>query len=122
MSLPQHGWSVRDIASPDDIRAVERQPYGQVIPFRSTFDLIRHSAARVPDKAALLFQVDADPEGRILQWSYSELLKQIVQAADLFRQCGIRRGDPIAILAPNIPSTHVALWGAQLAGCAFPIN
>lgn len=122
MSLPQHGWSVRDIASPDDIRAIERQPYEQVIPFRSTFDLIRHSADRAPDKAALLFQVDADLEGRVLQWSYRELLKQIVQAADLFRQCGIRRGDPIAILAPNIPSTHVALWGAQLAGCAFPIN
>ncbi len=122
MSLPQHDWSVRDIASADDIRAIERQPYGQVIPFRSTFDLIRHSAARVPDKAALIFQVDADVNGEILKWSYSGLLEQIVRAANLFRQCGIGRGDPVAILAPNIPSTHVALWGAQLAGCVFPIN
>ena len=28
----------------------------------------------------------------------------------------------VAILAPNIPATHYALWGAQVAGRACPIN
>ncbi|MEZ5730140.1 MAG: hypothetical protein R3E48_20495 [Burkholderiaceae bacterium] len=28
----------------------------------------------------------------------------------------------MAILAPHLPATQVALWGAQLAGAALPLN
>lgn len=54
--------------------------------------------------------------------SYAELLAQIHRAANLFRAMGVGPDDAVAILAPNIPETQFALWGAQLAGKACPIN
>lgn len=119
---PQRNWSVPDIDTVQDLRRIEQQPLEQSVPFTSTIDLIRYSATRAPDRAALLFQVNASLDSEVLTWTYAKLLQQIVQAANLFRKLGVQRHDSVAILAPNMPSTHVALWGAQLAGCAFPIN
>ena len=54
--------------------------------------------------------------------SYAQLLAGIHRAANLFRSLGVGAQDAVALLAPNIPATHAALWGAQLAGRACPIN
>lgn len=118
----QRNWTLPDIDTVQDLRRIEQHPLEQSVPFTSTIDLIRYSATRAPDRAALLFQVDAGLDSEVLTWTYAELLGQIIQAANLFRKLGVRRHDSVAILAPNMPSTHIALWGAQLAGCAFPIN
>ena len=53
---------------------------------------------------------------------YRELLAQIHRAANLFRAMGAGPADAVAILAPNIPETQFALWGAQIAARACPIN
>jgi len=119
---PQRNWSLPNVDTVQDTRRIEQQPLEVSVPFTSTIDLIRYSAARAPDRTALLFQVEAAPGSEVLTWTYDLLLEQIVQAANLFRQLGVQRHDAVAILAPNMPSTHIALWAAQLAGCAFPIN
>lgn len=118
----QRDWALPDINTVRDLRRIDRQPLEQAVPFTSTIDLIQHSASRSPDRAALLFQVNARPESPVLTWTYAKLLEQTIQAANLLRQLGVQHEDAVAILAPNMPSTHIALWAAQLAGCAFPIN
>ena len=45
-----------------------------------------------------------------------------MRAATALRASGATRTCKIALLAPNILSTHVALWAAELAGVVFPIN
>ncbi|MBE7941524.1 MULTISPECIES: AMP-binding protein [Ramlibacter] len=105
-----------------DIEALEATPYEDAIPARTTYGLIARAAARFADRPAFVFLptggLDTVPE-RI---SYARLLARIHQAANLFRSLGVGPGDAVAILAPNVPATHYALWGAQLAGCACPIN
>jgi len=53
---------------------------------------------------------------------YDELLARTTQAANLFRKLGVGPNDAVAILGPNMPETHYALWGAEIAGRACPIN
>ncbi|RYF16294.1 MAG: acyl-CoA synthase [Comamonadaceae bacterium] len=105
-----------------DIEALERTPYAQAIPERTTYGLIRRAAQRFPDRIAFSFLPDgelATPSQRI---AYRELLANVHRAANLFRRLGVGPDDAVAILAPNIPATQYALWGAQLAGRACPIN
>jgi len=105
-----------------DIEALERTPYGQAIPARTTYGLIARAAQRFGGRIAFSYLPDgalATPPVRI---TYTELLANVHRAANLFRRLGVGPDDAVAILAPNIPSTQYALWGAQLAGRACPIN
>ena len=110
------------IRSLTDIEALERTPYEQAIPARTTWGLIAHAAQRFGDRVALRYLPDADLASAPRDVRYAELLQQIRRAANLFRALGVGPQDAVAILAPNIPETHFALWGAQLAGRACPIN
>jgi fatty-acyl-CoA synthase len=105
-----------------DIEALESTPYEQAIPARTTYGLIARAAERHGARTAFTFLPDGDlatPPQRI---TYAELLANVHRAANLFRRLGVGPDDAVAILAPNIPATHYALWGAQLAGRACPIN
>ncbi|WP_020656047.1 AMP-binding protein [Massilia niastensis] len=105
-----------------DIAAAERRPYEDAVPFPTTSSLLEAAAATYGDAPALRFLVDADSDAPPLEWSFSTLWRQVRQAANLYRSLGLKHGEPVALFVPHIPSAHVALWGAQLAGCAFPIN
>lgn len=121
-SITGRYWSPPVINDPGSVERIESVPYDKSVPFSSTIDLILHNARQYPEQPALLFQVEARLESPTLTWTYRELADQILRAGALLRQAGVQRHDPVAILAPNIPSTHVAVWGAQLAGHVFPIN
>ncbi|HVE55055.1 MAG TPA: AMP-binding protein, partial [Ramlibacter sp.] len=105
-----------------DIEALERTPYEQAIPARSTYGLIARAAGRFGDRIAFTYLPDGDLATPPVQVTYRELLANIHRAANLFRRLGVGPADGVALLAPNIPATHYALWGAQLAGRACPIN
>jgi fatty-acyl-CoA synthase len=105
-----------------DIEALERTPYEQAIPERTTYGLIARAAQRFGDRTAFTYLPDGDPATPPRHISYRELIANIHRAANLFRRLGVGPDDAVAILAPNIPATHYALWGAQVAGRASPIN
>jgi fatty-acyl-CoA synthase len=54
--------------------------------------------------------------------TFSELLTDVHKAANMFRQKGIRRHSPVAIISPNCDELITATLAAQLAGIAAPIN
>ncbi len=110
---------IRNLA---DIQSLEQQPYDSAIPARTTYGLIASAAARFPDRNAFTFLPDGDLQTAPRQVTYRELLSQVHRAANLFRSMGAGPDDAVAILAPNIPETQFALWGAQLASKACPIN
>ncbi|MBI5275629.1 MAG: AMP-binding protein [Burkholderiales bacterium] len=105
-----------------DIEALERTPYGQAIPARTTYGLIERTAIAFPDRAAFVYLPDGDLATAPERITYRDLLANVQRAANLFRSLGVGPDESVAILAPNIPSTQYALWGAQLAGRACPIN
>ena len=105
-----------------DIEALERTPLAQVAPARTTYGLIAAAARRFPERDAFVFLPDGELETPPLRITYASLLANVHRAANLFRSLGVGACDSVAILAPNIPSAQYALWGAQVAGRACPIN
>ncbi|WP_053076806.1 acyl-CoA synthetase [Caenimonas sp. SL110] len=105
-----------------DIDALERTPYEEAIPARTTYGLIARAAQRFGDRTAFAYLASGELDAVAQRISYAALLAQIHRAANLFRSLGVGRNDAVAILAPNVPSTQYALWGAQVAGRACPIN
>jgi fatty-acyl-CoA synthase len=105
-----------------DIEALERTPYDEAIPARTTYGLIARAAECFPQRIAFTFLPDGELDTPPQRVTYRELLANIHRAANLFRRLGVGPDDAVAILGPNIPSTHYALWGAQVAGRACPIN
>ncbi|MGE3346531.1 MAG: acyl-CoA synthetase [Ramlibacter sp.] len=113
------GAALRSLA---DIHALERLPREQAMPAATTWGLIAAAAQRHPDRVALRYLPDADLRRAARDVRYAELAAQVQRAANVFRAMGVGPDDAVAILAPNIPETQFALWGAQLAGKACPIN
>ena len=110
------------VASLADIEALEATPYERVLPVPTTYGLIAAAAARFPARDAFRFLPDAGLSTAPHRVNYATLLERIHQAANLFRSLGVGPDDTVAILAPNLPETQFALWGAQVAGRACPIN
>jgi len=79
-------------------------------------DLISRNAAFTPDKAALRF------EGATL--TYAQLDARIAQAARALKsECGVTRGDRVAILSLNRPDYLVLLYAcARLGAMLVPMN
>jgi fatty-acyl-CoA synthase len=105
-----------------DTEALERTPYEEAIPARTTYGLIARAAQLYGERTAFTYLPDGELATRPLRTSYRELLANVRRAANLFRRLGVGEQDAVAILGPNIPSAHFALWGAQVAGRACPIN
>jgi fatty-acyl-CoA synthase len=105
-----------------DIEALETTPWPELVPVRSTYELLRQACVRHPDRTALRFMLTADPLARDVALSYQGLFGHVTQAANAFHHAGVTAGDAVALLLPNLPETHYALFGAQAAGIANPIN
>lgn len=105
-----------------DIRAIEAAGLAAFLPHATPFDLIEQSARNQPDRLAVRFIKTLGPEGSQQTLSYGQFVDRIRQAANLFRKLGVRESDAVAILAPHTLSTQIALWAAELAGRACPIN
>jgi fatty-acyl-CoA synthase len=105
-----------------DIDAIERGGWEAFLPFATPFGLIESAASQRPDACALHYLADSDHPERNVQTSYGMLVHKIRQAANLFRRLGVGPNDPVAILMPHVPSSQIALWGAEVAGIACPIN
>lgn len=110
------------IRSLADIEAIERQPYEAAVEPKHILDLFRLSAERHGNRTALIYLSTPDPDGPAQHYSYRDLLDQIRRAANLFRAAGVAEDEAVAILLPNIPEAHFALWGAEIAARACPIN
>lgn len=105
-----------------DIAALETMAWQEVLPARTTYDLLRMAQARHPDRTALRFVLNGDPQARDFSLSYQGLVGRITQAANAFHRAGVKPGEAVALMLPNLPDTHFALFGAQAAGIANPIN
>ncbi len=54
--------------------------------------------------------------------SYQQLAQKVTQMANALSALGITRQDVTSIISPNFPEMYVALWGAETAGIANPVN
>jgi long-chain acyl-CoA synthetase len=87
------------------------EPYDEL----TLVDVVRRQAARRPHAPALRF------EGAVT--TYGEMLAQAEAFARGLEQGGVKRGDRVALLLPNVPQFVIAELGAWMAGAIVaPIN
>ncbi len=110
------------IASHADVERIESRPYGEYMAHASVFDALADAAARHGERPALSFVVDADKPESTRRWTHREFLADVRRAANAFRLLADGEEPRVALLLPAIPQMYFALWGAETAGVACPIN
>lgn len=83
-------------------------------------DVLQASAARVPERAAL---VGVDDDGRERSLTYAELIGRVREFSAGLAHIGVRRGDRIVLWMTNSLEWVIASYGAMRIGAAVvPIN
>jgi fatty-acyl-CoA synthase len=88
----------------------------------STYEMIGRAAAAHAQAPALSFFARAQEHDRPLTWDYATLWTRINATANFFHGLGIGKDDVIAFVLPNLPQTHLVIWGGQAAGIVFAIK
>lgn len=96
----------------DPVAAVDGYPVG--VPRRLSYPdlpawgLLQRAADLIPGRLACHYND--------LEWTWEELNVDAIRAAAAFRRLGVRPGDRVGILLPNIPEYVIALNGVWRAG------
>ncbi len=106
-----------------DIQKIEEKSLSDYLPYRTTHKVIETSAEIFRDKPAIIFIPDANNPTVSISISYSDLLKRVNQAANLFDKIHAKNASKvISYLLPNLPQTHFTLWGAEAVGIVNPLR
>lgn len=110
------------ISSLADIHTLEQVPVSELSLPNSSYQLLQDAAATYQDKIALRFLPHANLDEHSITFSYRQLFAAVTQTANTFHQLGIDKHSVVSMLLPNLPQTHLAIWGAEAAGIFNPIN
>jgi fatty-acyl-CoA synthase len=106
----------------DDVKALELVPLEERVTTNSTYELLKQGASMNPDAVALYFLMSGEMWETPVEVTYKDFLGRVTQSANLFHALGVGPRDVVTYILPNMPQTHFALWGAEAAGIANPIN
>src|SRR4029077_20473854 len=109
-------------ATEADVRTFEQTPYAERIAAESTYDAIGLGAAKNPDAPAIQFLANADPADTPLVISHRDFVSRVTQAANMFHALGVGDNDVVSFMLPLLPEAFIALFGAEAAGIANPVN
>ena len=110
------------LASAADVAAVEAVPLHERLAAASTYAAIQNGAARDPAAPAIQFLPTCDPAEEAIVITYAQFLARVTQAANLFTSLGVGPNDVVSLLLPLVPQNFYALFGAEAAGIANPVN
>lgn len=111
-----------DYATPADLTTIEAQPLSTRGLPETTYDVLRRAARLWPDRTAITTMPEAARWQDGASRTYAELFADVTRTANLLHALGVRRGDAVALLAPNGAELITALLASQVAGVAAPIN
>lgn len=89
---------------------------------RSTLDVFEVAAERWPDRTAISYLPDGDPDQAPREVSYATLRDRVVQAGNLFASLGMGADDCVVYLLPIVPGAHYCIWGAQAVCRVAAVN
>jgi len=75
-----------------------------------------------PDKIAIRYIADGNPDTEPTLLRYRELQSRAIQAANLFHSLGVSADDVVMYVLPTLPQLYVAMLGAVGAGIACGVN
>ena len=109
-------------ATPADLAAIEAVPLADRGLPETTYALLTGAAARWPDRIAVRVLPEAARWREPLSRTFAELVGEVHRYANLLYRFEVRRGDAVAVMAPNCGDLIPATLAAQLAGIAAPLN
>lgn len=83
-------------------------PHSTAIWDKPLYALLNEAAATCPRRWAVIFQNT--------RLTYAQLCEQAERFAGALKRIGVKRGQRVAIMLPNLPQTVVAFWGILKAG------
>jgi fatty-acyl-CoA synthase len=116
------GTALPTLRTAKDVRAFEDTAYSQRILAKSTFEALQLGAARDHEAPAIQFLAKADPDQTPLIVTHGEFMQRVTQTANFFGSLGVGPTDVVSMLLPLLPQSFFALFGAQAAGIANPVN
>lgn len=116
------GETIPSLATDADVQALEAVPFRERIEPASTYEALRLGAAHDPTLPAIQFLPNADPDEAALIVSHGDFIKRVTQAANLFTSLGVGPSDVVSLMVPLLPQSLYALFGAEAAGIANPVN
>jgi fatty-acyl-CoA synthase len=111
-----------DLSTEERRREFETVPWSERVAAPSTYAALQRGAAIAPDAPAMLFLPNADPDETPLRISHRQFIAGVTQAANLFGELGVGAGEVVSLLLPLLPQSFTALFGAEAAGIANPVN
>ncbi|WP_346006792.1 AMP-binding protein [Janibacter terrae] len=120
-TIPEYLATV-DLATREQIEDFERTPLTDRGLPTNVLDYIRSGAAIDPDRAAIAWVPDARDLDSVELISHGQLVETIIRTTNLLAALGVRGDDVVSILTTGAPEPQYALWGAQTAGIANPLN
>ncbi len=110
------------LTSAADVAAIEAVPLAERLEAASTYEAIQIGARHNPEAPAIQFLPTCDPAEPASVLSYAQFLARVTQAANLFTALGVGPNDVVSLLLPLVPQNFYALFGAEAAGIANPVN
>lgn len=105
-----------------DIAQLEKVPMAERVPHRNVLDLMQHAGQAYRGRTAIRYLAGTAPQDAVRDVSFEELAAATLQTANLLRAHGIGPDDTVTLLMPSVPETFFALWGAEVAAIANPVN
>ena len=97
-------------------------PYAERIAAGTTYEALQLGAARDPETPALLFLPNASPNDEPRCLTHRQFFGRVTQVANALHALGVGPRDVVSMLLPLVPQAFYALYGAQAAGIANPVN
>ena len=113
---------MKPVSTMKDIEALEKVPLSERNLPPNTYELIKQTAAKYPDKVAIYFFLSGKDYATPMEITYKQLFARINQTANMLNDLGIGPKDVVTLILPNIPHNHFAIWGGEAAGIVSPIN
>ncbi|MBY0272848.1 MAG: AMP-binding protein [Alphaproteobacteria bacterium] len=105
-----------------DIEEIEKIPLEIRLKEQTTYDIIESAAKKWPDRNALTFLPFYAPLNAPTTFTYQQFFDLVKQAANLLVTFGIKPGDVVSYILPNIPENYFLFFSAQIIGIANPIS
>lgn len=120
-SLIDRANKTKPVRTLNDVKAIGEQWPPHDLP-ESSYELLRRSAETYAERIAISYFETAENHHQTRKLNYRELFQGVTRVANLLHRLGVCQGDVVALLLPNLPETHLALWGAEAAGVVMPLN
>lgn len=105
-----------------DILALEETPLAERVRAVGVEDLLKHAAMQHGDATAIRYLAGTTPSDAVRDIGFCELYRRVLQTANALRANGVGPLDTVTLLMPSVPETFFALWGAEIAAVANPVN